>query len=295
MDWSWHFRCGSLYDPRPVYCRPVVHVAAPRWVYWEYPVWVSLPVVSSGTWVDVDPVPAHNRADLQLLAVRFVDPGHPEEKLGPRYRIWIRNNCDEALAQPFNVLLLASVDGRAAGDSPQAGVRVEGIEAGDTQSLDIRLPFEALEMARDAQGNPVPYATVHVIVDADRNIEEIFETNNGADLKRADILPVDPAAFELEPAVAPAGGEVLLAGEGFGPEPGQVLVHLGNIEMQAEIRGWYDLGVQLILPNLPLAGPTESDIIVIRGDGAAATPLKVTITPPEGDGGIRLLPPELVK
>ncbi len=295
MDWSWHFHCGSHYDPRPVFCRPVVYVAAPQWVYWEYPVWVSLPTVNSGTWVDVDPVPAHNRADLQLLAVRFVDPGHPEEKLGPRYRIWIRNNGDKALAQPFDVLLLASVDGRAAGDSPQAGVRVEGIEAGDTQSMDIRLPFGALEMARDAQGNPVPFASLHVIVDAHRDVEEIFETNNGADLKREDILPVDPAAFELEPAVAPAGGEVLLAGEGFGPEPGQVLVHLGNIEMQAEIRGWYDLGVQLVLPNLPLAGPTEADIIVVRGDGAAANPLKVTITPPENGGEIRLLPPELVK
>ena len=106
---------------------------------------------------------------------------------------------------------------------------------------------------------------------------------------------VDPAAFELEPTAAPAGGEVLLAGEGFGPEPGQVLVHLGNIEMQAEIHGWYDLGVQLVLPNLPLAGPTEADIIVIRADGAAANPLEVTITPPQEGGGLRLLPPELLK
>ena len=30
--------------------------------------------------------------DLQLLAVRFVDPGHPDQKLGPRYRVWFRNN-----------------------------------------------------------------------------------------------------------------------------------------------------------------------------------------------------------
>ena len=295
VDWSWHFHCGSLFDPRPVYCRPVIHVAAPRWVYWEQPVWVSLPVVSSGTWVDVPPVAAHNRDDLQLLAVRFVDPGHPEEKLGPRYRVWIRNNGDDALARPFNVLLLASVDGRPAGDSPQAGVRVEGIEPGDIQSMDIRLPIEALDMARDDQGDPVPFGTLHVIVDADREILEVFETNNGGDLAREDILPVDPAAFELEPAAAPAGGQVLLAGEGFGPQPGQVLVHLGNIEMQAEIRGWYDLGVQLVLPNLPLAGPTEADVIVIRADGAAANPLKVTITPPEEARGLRLLPPELLQ
>ena len=281
VDWSWHFHCGLPFDPRPIYCRPVVYVPAPRWVYWEYPVWVSLPVVNSGTWVDVPPVAAHNRDDLQLLAVRFVDPGHPQEKLGPRYRVWIRNNGDKAINRPFNVLLLGSVDGRPAADSPQAGVRVDSIEAGDTQSMDVRLPIEAFDMARDGQGNPVPFGTLHVIVDADREISEVFETNNGANLAREDVLLVDPAAFELEPAAVPAGGQVLLAGEGFGPQPGQVLVHLGNIEMQAEIRGWYDLGVQLVIPNLPLAGPTQADVIVIRADGTAANPLEVTITPPK--------------
>jgi hypothetical protein len=295
VDWSWHFHCGSIFDPRPIYCRPVIYVAAPRWVYWEYPVWVSLPVVSSGTWVDVPPVAADNGNDLQLLAVRFVDPGHPEEKLGPRYRVWIRNNGDEALTRPFNVLLLVSVDGRPAENSPQAGVRVEGIEPGDIQSMDIRLPIEAFDMARDEQGDPIPFATLHVIVDADQEIAEVFETNNGGDLVREDILPVDPAAFELEPVAAGAGGQVSLAGEGFGPQPGQVLIHLGNIEMQAEILGWYDLGVRLVLPNLPLAGPTEADVIVIRADGAAANPLKVTITPPKEPGGLRLLPPELLQ
>lgn len=282
VDWSWHFHCGSPFDPRPIHCRPVIYTAAPAWVYWEHPIWHSLPLASSGTWVDVPPVAVHNRDDLQLLAVRFVDPGHPEEKLGPRYRVWIRNNGDQARTQPFNVVLLASVDGRPTEDSPQAGVRVEGIEPGDVQSMDIRLPIEALDMARDhGRDDPIPFGTLHVIVDADREIREVFESNNGADLTRQDILPVDPAAFELDPAAAPADGQVSLAGEGFGPQPGQVLVHLGNIEMQAEILGWYDLGVQLRLPNLPLAGPTEANLIVIRADGAAANPLKVTVWPAE--------------
>ena len=40
---------------------------------------------------------------LQLLAVRFVDPGHPEEKTGPRYRVWFRNNSDLAIDKPFDV------------------------------------------------------------------------------------------------------------------------------------------------------------------------------------------------
>jgi hypothetical protein len=251
----------------------------PHWTYWQTPVWVSLPVVVSGTWVDVDPVAAHTRDDVQLLAVRFVDPGHPDENLGPRYRVWFRNNSELPLARPFNVVALASADGRLEGDLPQSGIRVTGIEAGQTQTVDLRLPVGALDMARDAVGQPLPFEKLHVLIDADREIDEVFETNNGANLARADILLVDPAAFEADPATAPGGAEVVVAGEGFGPEPGQVLLHLGNVEMQAKILGWYDLGVRLVLPALPLAGPTEANLIVIRGDGAAANPLAVTITP----------------
>ena len=75
------------------------------------------------------------------------------------------------------------------------------------------------------------------------------------------------------------GGEVILAGEGFGPQPGQVLVHVGGRELEGEILGWYDLGVRWTLPKLAIAGPTEAEVIVVRGDGAAANPLRITITP----------------
>ena len=33
------------------------------------------------------------------------------------------------------------------------------------------------------------------------------------------------------------------------------------------------------LPKLALAAPVEADVIVIRGDGAAANPVKITLTP----------------
>ena len=53
-------------------------------------------------------------------------------------------------------------------------------------------------------------------------------------------------------------------------------------ELEGEILGWYDLGVKLQLPNLPLSGPTKADLVVVRGDGAAANPLQITVTPPKG-------------
>jgi hypothetical protein len=281
VNWSWHFHCSPFWDPRPIWCRPVVYAPCLGWVWWECPVWTPLPVVPSGTWVDVDPVVIEpQRFDLQLLAMRFVDPGHPEEKLGPRYRVWFRNNSELPINRPFDVLLFAADGDRLTADSPQAGVRVTGIGAGATQSVDIRLPAEVYQMGRNEKGGPAPFGVLHVLVDANREVPEVYEANNGARIAQADVLPVDPAAFELKPRQAAAGGELLVAGEGFGPEPGRVLIRLGGLEMDAGIVGWYDLGVRLVLPLLPLASPTEAELIVIRGDGAAANPLELTITPP---------------
>ncbi|MFC1597436.1 hypothetical protein ACFL5Q_05805 [Planctomycetota bacterium] len=283
VNWSWHYHCHALYDPRPLWCRPVVYVAAPRWVYWEVPVWRPLPMATCGTWVDVEPVVVGPAYDLQMLAIRFVDAGHPEEQLGPRYRVWFRNNSETALSAPFDVLLFASDDERLSADLPQGGVRVTSIGAGEVQSVDVRLPVEASVVGMDEQDQPTPPGTLQVLIDANRQVAETDEANNGATVRREDVLPVDPAAFELEPSTAPVGSEVVLAGEGFGPGPGQVLLHLGGIEMEAEILGWYDLGVQVALPDLPLAGPTQAELIVVRGDGAAANPLQITISPPERD------------
>ncbi len=279
VEWSWHHRCRPYWDPRPIWCRPMLYRPCPVWVYWNTPAWTPLPEVACGTWVDVPPVEVVPDCDLQLLAVRFVDPGHPEEQLGPRYRVWFRNNGSLPVTQPFNVMLFAGNDERLAANMPQAGVRVTGINAGEVQSVDIRLPVEVYAMQRDARGNPVPFSVLQVLVDANREVAETNYANNGAILTPAAILAVDPASFELQPGSATPGAEVLLAGEGFGPQPGRILIHVNGREMDGEILGWYDLGVRWTVPQFALAGPVEADVVVIRGDGAAANPVKITLTP----------------
>ncbi|MFH1923078.1 MAG: hypothetical protein ABIP48_24715, partial [Planctomycetota bacterium] len=182
VDWSWHSGCDPFWDPRPVWCRPVVYVAAPSWIWWQVPVWRPLPVVTCGTWVDAEPVVVRAELDLELLAIRFVDPGHPEEQLGPRYRVWLRNNSTEAINNPFDVVLFASDDEKLAANAPHAGLRVTSIEAGGVQSIDIRLPVEVYSMGKDAQGEPAPFGTLHALVDANREIVETSEINNGVTL-----------------------------------------------------------------------------------------------------------------
>jgi hypothetical protein len=211
--------------------------------------------------------------------VRFVDPGHPDEKLGPRYRVWFRNNSGKPIAQAFDVRLFATPGEQLVPNAPQVGVRVTAIEAGDTQSVDLRLPFEATQAAA-ADGKP-PFRFLHALIDANREIRDVNQANNGARVAVGEVLPVDPAAFEVDPKAVAAGGELIVAGEGLGPEPGKVIVHLGNIEMEAEVLGWYDLGVRLKMPDLPLADATKADLVVIRGDGAAANPVAVTVNPPQ--------------
>ena len=281
VNWCWHYCCPPLLDPRPLWCRPVVYVAAPCcWVYWAVPVWTPLPVVSCGSYVDVEPVvvgPAH---DLQLLAIRFVDAGHPEEQLGPQYRVWFRNNSERAIRTPFNVMLFTSADGTLAADLPQSGVRVTSIEAGQVQAVDVRLPIEVYSMEVDENGRPAPFTTLHALVDAAREVPEVYEANNGAKVGREEILPIDPVVFAVEPGTAAAGDEVVLAGEGLGPAPGQVLVVLGEIEMESEIAAWMDHGLRVALPNVPVAAATEAQLVVVRGDGIAANPVTISVTPP---------------
>ncbi|MAG92690.1 MAG: hypothetical protein CMJ48_02915 [Planctomycetaceae bacterium] len=279
VDWCWWDHCHPVCDPRPIWCRPVYCHPCPVWVPYDCPVWIGLPEVVCGTWVDVEPIVIDAGLDLQLLAVRFVDSGHVEKDLGPRYRVWFRNNSPRSIVQPFNVVLLASNSRDLESGLPEAGLRIVEIAAGETQSVDIRLPAIANRLDRDSEGRKLPFRQLHVLVDSHREVPEAFEVNNGVILARGDVLPVDPAAFASDVDVASAGSLLNIAGEGFGPEPGQAIVVVNGLELQAEIQGWYDLGVQIKLPMLPLAAPANAELIIVRGDEAAANPLEIQLLP----------------
>jgi hypothetical protein len=256
-------------------------------VVYDYPVWEPLYAASSGTWIDVPRQPAARmQYDIQLLAVRFVDAGHPEQQIGPRFRVWVRNNSEQDMDQPFNVTVIAAAGDQLSAELPQAGVRVEAIAAGETQALDLRLPWEVYELVRDAEGRTLPFTKLHVIADSHGEIEETSESNNGIILAREDILPVDPAAFSTDVDAVAVGDMVSIAGEGFGPEPGQVLVYVKGLELEAEIQGWYDLGVRIKVPDLPLTQEAEAELVIVRGDAAAANPVRLTLAP----AGTELLP-----
>jgi len=247
-------------------------------VAYDYPVWQTLPQVASGTWVELPQTPLLDNTDVRLIAVRFVDSGHTDQKLGTRYRVWFENQSRTQISSPFNVLLLASNTMEAAIDLPQAGVTIASMEPGEMKVVDIRLPFDANKM-NIVDKSLIPFNFLHVLVDSHQQLADIDRTNNGTVLSRNDILPVDPAAFSTDVSAAAPNAIVTIAGEGFGPEPGRLILNVNGTQTEPTIFGWYDLGVQFELPNVPISGPTDAEVLVIRGDGAASNPVIVRIAP----------------
>lgn len=280
MSWSWWDHCYPICDPRPIIVRPIICDPAPAWTYYEPPVWQPLPVTTCGTWVDVPPaeLAQPEQIDVQLLAVRFVDPGHVEQELGPRYRVWIRNNSTAPIQEKFSITLLGGNDDRPVDGLPQTGVVVESLEPEQVTSVDIRLPYEVNVMGRDEEGRKVPFSFLHVIVDSNRELNDAFRENNGIGIATSEVLPIDPWAFAPESDTVPIGSIVNVAGEGFGPEPGELFVVYNGKQYPAEIYGWYDLGVRFQVPNIDMSqGDDTAEILVVRGDGAASNPIEVDL------------------
>jgi hypothetical protein len=275
---EWCFESPMWFDPRPSFCEPVECV--------EYEVEEAVVVNRDGTpdsWVDDQPPQAAEDAaevdvDLELVAIRFVDNGNAEKNIGPRYRVLIRNNGKQAIDHPFNVAAVLGAAEESSERTPRAGKRVPGIDAGQTLAVDIRLPAEANAAVKNDEGHSVAkFPKLGVMVDTRNEVEEPNKENNGMALSRDEILMVDPAIFAADTKQATLGQTIKLAGEGLGPEAGQVLVRVGGLELQAEIEGWYDLGVEIKLPSLPLAGEAKAELVVVRGDDAAANPITLML------------------
>ena len=115
--------------------------------------------------------------DVEFTKIRQLDAGDAAKNLAPAYRVWFHNNSDVDINQPFDVALLASADEQLSEGLPYRNIRVDGIAADETMSVDIRLPIEALSMSSD-DGQAAPYAYVHTIIDSQRELVETDKLNN---------------------------------------------------------------------------------------------------------------------
>lgn len=124
--------------------------------------------------------------DVALVDVRFCDSGDAASKLGPRYRVTIRNKSLVDAGQ-FHMVVMAGMDNTPKPDAPASLVKVVGLMAGETKAFDVRLPVDSLKMAVDSAGNAVPFVTLFVAVDSHEELNDVDRTNNGTVMNRVEI------------------------------------------------------------------------------------------------------------
>ena len=90
--------------------------------------------------------------------------------------------------QPFNVALAASIGRQATAESAFATQRVNGLEAGQVLTVDLRLPVQAYNMGLNADGQPVPFTWLTAVVDSHLEVPEVDRENNYTVLNRREIV-----------------------------------------------------------------------------------------------------------
>lgn len=150
----------------------------------QVPVPVAVPVANNA--VVEQPVPA-KELDVELVDVRVVNPGDLEFKVGPRFRVKLRNNGETAVKK-FSVTLVATGEGDE--NSPTASKEVASLAPGKEIEVDVRLPVESLTLTRDAQGKPAPFAKLVAAVDSTELLEETDEENNVQVFERTELKMV---------------------------------------------------------------------------------------------------------
>jgi hypothetical protein len=124
--------------------------------------------------------------DVEFTSIRQLDAGDAAKNLAPAYRVWFHNNSDVDINQPFDVAVLGSNDQTLTTNLPYAAVRVDGMAADETMSVDIRLPIDAMSMAT-VDGQPAAYTYLHTIVDSENELVETNKANNLSVYARQDI------------------------------------------------------------------------------------------------------------
>jgi hypothetical protein len=159
-------------------------------------------VVNRTVVVVARPVLVGQPIDLELVGLQLVDEGNRDEQIGPRYRVWVRNN-GPALHTEFKVTILAANRDQPKPELPNVSGRVSTIEASQTIAVDLRLPLAAHELGHDAQGNAIPFSKLFVWIDSAQEIKESNEDNNATMMSRTEIPPVDAALAKAEEKLKP--------------------------------------------------------------------------------------------
>ncbi len=158
-----------------------------------------LPPGSSITWgVELPPLEAEPLVvmgaaapaiDLELVDVRLVDVGNIQANIGPRFRLFCRNN-GTLEAPKFQISLMADLGKELTKTARLVTVDCVGIKPGQTQAIDVQLPVEVLKMTTANDQWPKPFDLLVAVADSDNRVPETNEDNNVLTLNRDAIKPL---------------------------------------------------------------------------------------------------------
>jgi hypothetical protein len=135
-------------------------------------------------------VTAPQPIDLELVEVRQLDRGDMAKDLGPAYRVTVRNKTGEKVARAFNVALAASLGRQLTRDASFAMTRLDGLDAGQIATADIRMPAKAYKLGVNADGRSVPFAWLTAVVDSHQEIQQADRENDSTTLGRHEVAMV---------------------------------------------------------------------------------------------------------
>ncbi|MBX7074434.1 MAG: hypothetical protein K1X71_14910 [Pirellulales bacterium] len=235
------------YGGRVIYSQPATVVAAPT-------------VQQPATLPDVKPG-----------VISLVEAGATTS--GPRYQVVVRNAGTAATPRGFTVALVATgADGQPTAVSPRAIGQLGAMASGETKSLELR--FDA----------PLGAAQTHLVlaVDALSEITESDEADNVTTITRPVEPIVTPAAGTL-PAIsrvrAGEEGSMIVEGERFGDQAGQLVLELGSVRLALETTSWNARSIGVKLPRLQAPG-VMTRLVVYGADGAASAPFDLPAAEP---------------
>jgi subtilase family serine protease len=128
--------------------------------------------------------------DVELTDVRLVDAGNLELKTGPRFRLTYRNKGTVEVPK-FNVTVAVDASMNLTEMAETVTVETVGLKPGKSQTVDVRLPVEVLNMTVGQDGKAAPFALLVAMLDSDESLDETDEENNVLVFARDEIKSIE--------------------------------------------------------------------------------------------------------
>lgn len=135
----------------------------------------------------IDAAPA--TVDLVVEQVVMVEAGDLSQNLGPLMRVIVANQ-GTADAGKFSLGLYASLKNEPNAEMVPAGKELTQLAAGARETIEVRLPVQALAMTEQGQNERQAFKVLFAVADVQNEVTEADKRNNLLPIAKAELLAV---------------------------------------------------------------------------------------------------------